>query len=120
MRASRLGLSVAVALALTLYLAPPFVSTAGRGVSLSQHARDLLTAARERGETTITLLVAAQPARTDDVSTGLARLGANLRYQDATLGYLRVILPIDTAASVTGAAGRFPGPSRIRCRVCGR
>ena len=77
----------------------------GGGSRLSHHARELMAAARARGETSVTLLIATVPVATSSVASSLGGLGGNVRYRHDELGYIRVIVGIDRVEAAAAIAG---------------
>jgi subtilisin family serine protease len=54
----------------------------------------LLSAARAGGQKRVTLIVAADPGRADELSGELERLGGQVRKTDTTVDYVRVSMPL--------------------------
>jgi hypothetical protein len=102
--------SAALLVALLLALSPlvpatPGAAQAAPGGALGKHDRHLLASAIARGDTTVTLLIAARPGANRTVAAGLAGLGATVRYRDDDLDYIRAIVPVDRALR----AAQLPG-----------
>ncbi|MFL6136759.1 MAG: serine protease, partial [Frankiaceae bacterium] len=72
---------------------------------LTKHDRELLAGARADGASTVTMLIAAQPGQGSTVASGLASLGATVRYRDDDVSYLRARVPIGKADAVSKLAG---------------
>jgi hypothetical protein len=72
---------------------------------LGPHDLDLIAAARARGESTITLLIASSAGRNSAVVSAVAGLGGSIRYRDDGLDYLRAKIAIDAAEKVAALAG---------------
>ncbi|HEX6607698.1 MAG TPA: serine protease, partial [Chloroflexia bacterium] len=83
----------------------PAAVAAGNKNSLSKHDRELLADAQARGDSTVTLLIAAVPGGNNTVVTGLTRLGATVRYQDGDVSYIRAVVPIGKADAAAQLAG---------------
>ena len=72
---------------------------------IGKHDRELLNAAAAKGDSTVTLLIAAVPGQNNAVISGLQSLGATISKADGDVSYLRAIVPIDqveTAANLDG------------------
>jgi len=96
-------LAIAIALSLTV---PAGAALAGQNKGqLSKHDRELLATARAQGQSSIMLLIAAEPGAAGAVANGLAQLGATIRYRDDDLSYLRAIVPIDRAEAAAQLDG---------------
>ncbi|HWV58461.1 MAG TPA: S8 family serine peptidase [Longimicrobiales bacterium] len=65
---------------------------------LFKNARELLASARARGETEVTMLVAAKKGGAAAVAREAKRLGGEVRYRHDGVDYLRVRIPIDRAS----------------------
>jgi hypothetical protein len=101
MRVTQRGLlaGVATAVALTAAVIPAAADVSGDGkapgtsAGLSKHELDLVAAAQNKGEGSVTVLVAAKAGVTRDAVKGLESLGATIRYRDDALGYVRASVP---------------------------
>jgi hypothetical protein len=102
--------------ALTTVIALSLVASAGITVNaaksekakaskLDQHDLDLIAAARARGESTVTLLIAASGGRNSSVASAVAGLGGSIGYREDSLDYIRVKIAIDAAEKVAALAG---------------
>jgi subtilase family protein len=75
------------------------------GGRLSKHDRELLAQAIANGETSITLLFAAQRGSNKSLARGIESLGGTVRFRDDDIDYIRAIVPIgnvEAAASLNG------------------
>src|SRR5436190_19528587 len=75
------------------------------GGRLSKHDRELLAQAIANGETSITLLFAAQRGSNKSLAKGIESLGGTVRFRDDDIDYIRAIVPIgnaEAAASLNG------------------
>jgi subtilisin family serine protease len=79
--------------------------TGSDGRKLGKHDRELYVQATERGDQTVMLLVASQPGANRTVASGLAGLGAVIRYRDDDLSYVRAIVPIGNVIAAANLAG---------------
>lgn len=52
------------------------------GPKLDKHDRELLAEARAQGRASVTLLIASKPGGNNQVASGLASLGASVRYRE--------------------------------------
>lgn len=75
------------------------------GPKLDKHDRELLAEARAQGRGTVTLLIASKPGANNQVASGLASVGASVRYRENDIGYIRAIVPIDKAEAAAALAG---------------
>ena len=92
---------------LALTASPPAVivqEPAVRG-RLYLDSRAELALARARGETTVTLVIAARERGADTVARDVAAAGGTVRVKNDDVGYLRVEVPIDRADAVAGGNG---------------
>jgi len=69
---------------------------------LYKDARGELASARARGDTSVTLVVAAMPGRNAKVVELVRRLGGTVRYRDDDVDYLRVHLRVDSVDRLVG------------------
>lgn len=67
--------------------------------------QELLADAKAKGQKSVTVLVGAKAGQASSVADGLTGLGANIRYRDDDLGYLRVTVATDQADRVPQLAG---------------
>lgn len=78
--------------------------TAKRG-RLYQDSRAELALARARGETTITLVIAAREGETGTVAREVAAAGGTVRVKNDEIGYIRAEVPLDRADTVADGKG---------------
>lgn len=100
-------LVAAVVASLVLALALPAntaLADPGAG-KLSKTDRAQVATAIANGNSTVTLLVAARDGQGSAVATALTALGGTIRYQDTTLGYLRVDVPAELADKLAALPG---------------
>jgi subtilisin family serine protease len=76
------------------------VSQAGSPVELSKRERALVIAARSKGESTITLMVASKANANAKVARDLDSLGAQVVYRADNLDYVRAAVPLDQLDAV--------------------
>jgi hypothetical protein len=72
---------------------------------LGYAAKALLQKARAKGQTSVTLLVAADKGQSGKVAQGLVKLGGRVEKRADSVGYLRVKINIDKAQDVASIAG---------------
>lgn len=109
MRRSPLSCFLAVTLVLAAII-PGHSSTLGAQQSvdpprrpfLYKDARGELASARARGDSSVTLVVAAMPGRTARAAELVRRLGGTVRYRDDDVDYLRVHLRVDSVDRLVG------------------
>jgi subtilisin family serine protease len=79
--------------------------TAAARDTLGSHDHELLAAAEASGEPRVTLIVAADRGRTQDVSGELTRLGGKITTRVDAVGYLRVSVPTGAVRAAARVAG---------------
>src|SRR5215217_6734566 len=100
-----------ITLVLTIVLVSSFALPSGTAQAknsdskLRKQDREALALARVQGQTTVTLLIAAQRGSNRSVANGVAGLGGTVRYRDDDLDYLRATVPIDKVDAVAALAG---------------
>ncbi|WP_156077127.1 hypothetical protein [Saccharothrix sp. NRRL B-16314] len=72
---------------------------------LSPQGREVLERAERSGAKTVVLTLATERGKTDQVAADLGRLGGTVEATDATIGYVRVSVPVDLAERVTTIDG---------------
>lgn len=72
---------------------------------LSPRGREVLERAERSGAKTVVLTVATERGKTDQVAADLRRLGGTVEATDATVGYVRVSVPVGLAERVTAVEG---------------
>ena len=72
---------------------------------LTKHDRELLATARADGDANVTLLIASKPGQNSTVASGLASLGATVRYRDDDVDYLRARVPVGQVDAASRLAG---------------
>lgn len=92
------GALVLVTLAVVLTGATALAGGSGGG--LSKYDRDLLRQARDNGEQTVTLIVAAKLGATKTAVKEIEALGATAAKRDDQLGYVRAVVPTDKVEAV--------------------
>ena len=88
-------------------------TTAPAGVSslpvpppkLSPRAKTALEQARRDGARTVGLTVSTEPGKADEVAAAVDRLGGTVETTDATIGYVRLTVPVELAEEVTSVEG---------------
>jgi subtilisin family serine protease len=98
-----LGLILSLLLGFAAPLASPLA--AAPPARLSKHDRELLAEARVHGDTTVIMLIAAQPGANRTVATGLNGLGASVLYRDDDVSYIRARVPINKAEAASALNG---------------
>ena len=94
------------ALASLLVSAAPVSPPARSGrPALFKDSRQTLAIARAQGRKEIMVLLAAKPGQTDAVAKRAKALGADIRYRDDEVGYLRVRVPLDAATKTAELEG---------------
>jgi subtilisin family serine protease len=73
--------------------APP--SGAPMHSQIGKHDHDLVAAAKAKGASTVTLLIAAVPGQDASVVSDLQSLGADISKNDTDVSYIRAVVPID-------------------------
>lgn len=92
------GALVLVTLAVVLTGATALAGGSGGG--LSKYDRDLLRQARDNGEQTVTLIVAAKLGATKTAVKEIEALGGTAAKRDDQLGYVRAVVPTDKVEAV--------------------
>jgi subtilisin family serine protease len=98
------ALAMAAFVAVAAVGALPAVGQTGGVSKLSKHDHGLVADARARGETSVTVMVAAKAGAARDAARQLESLGATIGYRDNDLGYLRADIALDrveTAANLS-------------------
>ncbi|MCC8250374.1 hypothetical protein [Saccharothrix luteola] len=72
---------------------------------LSPQAKTALEQARREGARTVGLTVSTEPGKADEVAAAADRLGGTVETTDATIGYVRLTVPVDLAEEVTSLEG---------------
>ncbi len=93
-----------LALILLVCISTSLLAAPGQG-KLTVNDRHLLAAARSKGESTVTVLIATSPGGARSVADALAGLGGSVRFRDEDLGYLRVQVPINSVEAIARLAG---------------
>ncbi len=97
--------SLVLVLAVMFSVVGPVAAQSGSGGGLSKHDRELLAEAIANGQSTVTLLIAAQRGANKRVAQGIASLGGTVRFREDDIDYIRAIVPIDqveAAATLNG------------------
>ncbi|MBW4716364.1 hypothetical protein [Saccharothrix obliqua] len=84
---------------------PPRVVEAPVPAKLSPHGQDVLERARRSGVDTISLVISAETGATERVVTALRERGATVEASDASIGYVRVNVPIPDVKWVLAVDG---------------
>ncbi len=71
-----------------------------RRAFLFKDARGEIAAARARGDTTVTLVVASMAGQNAKVAALVKKLGGTIRYREDMVDYLRVHVPVDSVESL--------------------
>jgi hypothetical protein len=101
--------SLVLVLAVVFSAVGPVYAQAGNGGRLSKHDRELLADAIANGQSTVTLLIAAQRGANKSVANGIQSLGGTVRFRDDDVDYIRAIVPVDQVE----AAATLPGVQAI-------
>lgn len=72
---------------------------------LSPQGKAVLEKARRDGARTIGLTVSTEPGKADEVATTVTGLGGTVEATDATIGYVRVTVPVEVAEEVASVDG---------------
>src|SRR5687767_3276909 len=83
----------------------PVFAQSGHGGGLSKHDRQLLAEAIANGESTVTLLIAAQRGANRRVAQGIASLGGTVRFREDDIDYIRAIVPVDKVDDAAALSG---------------
>jgi subtilisin family serine protease len=91
--------------ALTLTFTAATVPAKTPGGKLAKEEKALLDKAKQSGDKTVTLLIAAVPGQAKTVVDGLQGLGATVGYRDDRLGYIRADVPTEKVEQAFQLAG---------------
>ena len=83
----------------------PVFAQAGNDKGLSKHDRELLAEAIANGQSTVTLLIAAQRGSNKRVVQGIESLGGTVRFREDDVDYIRATVPVgkvEAAAALSG------------------
>lgn len=69
---------------------------------LFKDGRVEIAAARARGDTAVTLVIAARPGRNAGLAAAITGLGGTIRYRDDEVDYLRALVPVDAVERLAG------------------
>jgi len=83
----------------------PAFAQSGSNKGLSKHDRELLAEAIANGQSTVTLVIAAQRGSNKGVVQGIQSLGGTVRFRDDDVDYIRAIVPIDKAEAAATLSG---------------
>ena len=83
----------------------PAFAQSGSNKGLSKHDRELLAEAIANGQSTVTLVIAAQRGSNRRVVQGIQSLGGTVRFRDDDVDYIRAIVPIDKAEAAAALSG---------------
>lgn len=83
--------------------AAPGNGTDGPGLSKQDTTR--LAEAKAAKKSTVSVLLTSRPGKQATVVSGLAKVGATVRYRDDDLGYLRVDVPTRSVAATSKLSG---------------
>jgi len=75
------------------------------GSGMSKNDRELLATAVANGDPDVTMLIASRPGANRTVVSGLADLGATVRYREDDISYLRAVVPTDKAEQAARLSG---------------
>ena len=78
----------------------PYKSDPPRRAFLFKDARGEIAAARARGDTTVTLVVASMAGQNAKVAALVKKLGGTIGYREDMVDYLRVRVPVDSVESL--------------------
>jgi hypothetical protein len=73
---------------------PPKTAKAGKHDKLGSHDRDLLAAARAKGERTVTVMFVTDKSQVNQARKEVVALGGSVRYTAGKLGYFSADLPV--------------------------
>ena len=76
---------------------------------LGPRAEAQLKKAKSEGQGTVTVMIASHPGANNQVASGLANLGAVVRYREDSVSYIRARVPIDKVE----AAAALPGVKQL-------
>ena len=106
MKAKWFGMfSLLLVLAIMLSATGPVFAQAENDAGLSKHDRELLAEAIANGESTVTLLIAAQRGANRQVAQGIEALGGTVRFREDDVDYIRAIVPVDRADDAAALSG---------------
>src|SRR5215211_3812196 len=97
--------SLLLVLAVAFTAIGPVSAQAGNGGGLSKHDRELLAEAVANGQSTVTMLIAAQRGSNKRVAQGIESLGGTVRFREDDVDYIRAIVPVDKAESAATLNG---------------
>ena len=69
---------------------------------LFKDGRVEVAAARARGDSAVTLVIATMPGRNDQLATAITDLGGTIRFRDDNVDYLRALVPVDAVERLAG------------------
>lgn len=75
----------------------------------SPHGKEVLLKARQAKVPTVVLVISTEQGATESTASALRDIGGTVEATDATIGYVRVSVPIDLAEQ----AASVPGVSRV-------
>ena len=95
-----LGLALSTAVtgaALTVLSAPALADPAAPGAapSIGKHDEQLVDAAKQRGDKTVTVLVSAKKGQAAKAAADLTKVGGKVEYRADEVGYVRAEVPVD-------------------------
>ena len=96
---------VALAASLVFLFAGSALAAKPDASRLSLRAEAQLEKAKSEGKATVTVMIASQPGANAQVASGLAGLGAVVRYREESMSYIRARVPVDKVE----AAAALPG-----------
>ena len=99
------GAAFAIAAIIVLSLGGIAAGGNGKGKGLSKADRALVAGAKVNGKATVPLLILADKGNAGSVANGLTSLGATIDTSDSALGYFKVDVPTDKAATAALLAG---------------
>src|SRR5919106_2560172 len=97
--------SLVLILAVAFSAVGPVFAQSGAGGGLSKHDRELLAEAIANGQSTVTLLIAAQRGANRRVAQGIANLGGTVRFREDEIDYIRAIVPVDKVDDAAALSG---------------
>ena len=101
----RLAALVAVALLCAAVLPQTIAAAGPTGGKLSKQDRALIAEAAVTGKASVTVLIAARPGAVKTVASGLAALGATVRYREDSIDYIRATIAGDKVAAAAQLRG---------------
>ncbi|MBV9821297.1 MAG: serine protease, partial [Actinobacteria bacterium] len=87
------------------FAAPSGKAGAAKQSQLGKHDRELLATAAAKGDSTVTLLIAAAAGQNSTVLSGLQALGAVIGKADSDISYIRAVVPIGKAEAAANLSG---------------